>query len=170
MRAMRTVARPSVPAAAGTPVRRVGRVSNTVAKVISDTSKREAETEIKEDLQSIAELQEQLDSVIAAMDAHKQRIQKNLELLKVPGFTDGLWSAELKTSYSRESTVINPEQFHDAVSPEVFWSCIKVQVTEAKKHLAPAELKNISSTSPSEITGKSLLVQRVTNKVKKSKS
>lgn len=175
MRTLRTVRRTAPAVATATPgnapvSRRIGRVSSSVVKVIDNSAMVAAKAELNEDLQSIAEYQEQLDSLVAAMEGVKDRIRTNLEFIKQPGYTDGLWSAELKSTFSRETATIDPIAFHDKVTPEVFWECIKVQVTAAKEHLAPAELVDISETKTAVRTGTVLEVKRVTNKVKKAKS
>lgn len=154
------------------PARRVvlRRGSNTrKSEAEAEAAKRLVMADIDAQLQLIAKNDEAIDAAVASNDAAYAEIKRLLESAGMTGHTNGHYIAEIVTPMGRESREIDPKKFQKAVSPEDFWACIKVGVTDAKKVLSEKELDKISTVTPGKPGTPILKVDRVVIKTQKKK-
>lgn len=62
--------------------------------------------------------------------------------------TSGGSTVKVEIPHGRSVTIVSPQKFKALVTEEDFFSCIKVQVTEAKKVLGEKQLAKISKVTP----------------------
>ncbi|MEG1121191.1 MAG: hypothetical protein RSE62_03210 [Citrobacter sp.] len=170
MRALRTVTRtpPAAVHVSASPVRRVGRITRH-SPVAADTTVHDAKALIDEKLQLIAKNNADIATLALSNADAEKAIDEALTAANLPGYTNGRMEVSRVNTYSKESKVIDPVQFNEVVTPEVFWECIKVSVTEAKKHLTDKAIVDICSEIKGAVkTGTALKITEVKRKVVKA--
>lgn len=107
-------------------------------------AKPDTSDEVKEQLQLIAQIDHQMEMLTVQRAAAVEAAQALFSQGNAEEVTDGLYYVKRVTPMGRSSTEIDPKVFQKKVGDEVFWKCVKVGVTEAKKHLTEAELRKVA--------------------------
>lgn len=125
------------------------------------------DAELSELLQSIAQADSQIDSLVEQRDTATERIKTLMETHKRTGHLAHGYKATLAESYSRESTEIDPKQFKARVGDTDFWKTVRVNVTDARTVLSEREIGEISKTTPKKYQGMKLKVEQLKTKVER---
>ena len=136
---------------------------DTTAGSASDNHARteKAKLEIERQLKLISESFEAIDKAQEIADRATKIIEAQLKLVNLKRHDDGVYAAELKEVYSRQSRTIDPKKFRAHVDAEVFWASIKVSVEQAKGSLTEKELNAMSDVVPSKMTGIVISIAKV---------
>lgn len=161
------------------PVRRIGlKARPSAAEILARAKEREAapavgtsevekvklekrsRARIDEQLKLIAKAEADIDDAQARIESAHRIIEAQLRLCNISFHSDGLFNAELVEQWTRQARVIDPKKFKLAVSNDVFWKSISVNVGEAAKHLSEKEIAEIADVKPPQKQGIILKVAR----------
>lgn len=140
------------------------------AKAEADIQIELAKKEIEADLKLISQNNQLIDEAQLATEQAHARIEALMKKYKLNGVTDGHLIAELVEQFTRESRVIDPQRFFNAVTrQDDFWECVEVAIGKAKKVLSEKELDKITKTTPSKSTGIVLKIKEYTTATTRKK-
>lgn len=133
-----------------------------------DAAVKRAQAVIDGQLKLISDAYDRIDAAHAeVVQAHKI-IEAQLRLVNLEHHTDGVYYAELKEQWTRQTRDIDPKKYRTKVSNDAFWGSITVSVTKAGEFLTDREINEISDVVPGKMTGYALKVEKV-ERVKKRK-
>lgn len=121
----------------------------------------QAREEIDLHLKSIATLDDRIDSLLVELNAEHAKVEELLRAAKIDEHSDGRYKAMIEPVATRQSRTVDAKRFKNAVADKDFWSCIKVNITEAAKILSERELNDISTIEPGKITGYAFKLKRL---------
>lgn len=144
------------------PVRRV--LNNAASRFHAANAARE---QITEQLKLISQAEHEIDKAQAIITEATAKINELMRQNNLQMHSNGVHSAVIEETFTRQSTHIDPKKFRAAVSADVFWDCIEVAVGKAREHMTSRELDKISDVVPAKSTGYRLKIKRLEVKRRK---
>lgn len=144
------------------PIRRLRVVRNNAATRAqqADTARERMDAH----LQTIANLDVELDDVMARLEKEHEAVEKILRESKLGKHSDGKYTVSIDEVVSRSSRTVDPKRFKASVTDKDFWGCVSVSVTKAEKVLSERELNEISRIEPGKVTGYAFKLKRIERK------
>ena len=129
---------------------RVRRFRAPAAKPVDE---RDYYGEVNKGLQSIAKLQDQIETLTKQLESQERHVDFLMATGKLEHVDDGVWQADRKGKMSPSSTTIDLPKFRKYVGEAKFATVISVKVTEAKALVAEKEYDKAGITSTAGTLG-----------------
>lgn len=122
--------------------------------------------EIQERLQTIANLERQMEDLQRQRAVAEEEIKEFFKRSGEDVVSDGIYEVKMHTPAGRSSTVIDPKKFQKFAGDEAFWKCCKIGVTEAKSFLSEKELAKVSTITPGTAGKPEVVITKIKKKGK----
>lgn len=129
------------------------RVTRPVVSKQAGVDPATAKEKIDELLQTVAKVDAAIDLAVAQKDKAYKQIEELMRSANLSKHSNGVYDPEIYEAFSRQQRTIKPQKFRNAVTNDVFWECVDVNITRASKHLTEQEINDLSDIVPSKSEG-----------------
>ena len=106
------------------------------------------ESKLQDQLQTCIELETKIARLKAEYEQETETLLELMEEANKSSVSNDKCEALYEQPTGRSTTTVNPAEYSEMVDWDDFISSIRVNISEAKKHLSEKELQSISETTP----------------------